>query len=95
MKASKDRPNIVSVQLSPKEGQARRCVREARHVHQDIVGRLISWFVELDRTEQSIVLGQVEEADVCDLAELLKSRGRKTASARPSTKARRGRKASR
>ena len=41
-----------------------------------LLGRLIEWFVELDKTEQSIVLKQVEVADVNDLAALLQRRRR-------------------
>jgi len=41
-----------------------------------LLGRLIAWFEELDRTEQSIVLGQVETADMRSLAELVLERRR-------------------
>ena len=41
-----------------------------------LLGRLITWFVELDKTEQSIVLGQVEDSDVKSLSELVSRRQR-------------------
>ena len=36
-----------------------------------LLGRLIVWFVERDRTEQSIILRQVEAQDTQGLAEIL------------------------
>ena len=82
MKASKQRPNIVSVHLSP-EAKARLgnvCSKRGMSIKM-LLGRLICWFVELDRTEQSIVLGQVEAADVKSLAQLITQRAPKPKSA--------------
>ena len=76
MKATKQRPNIVSVHLSP-EAKAKLddvCANRGMSIKM-LLGRLIAWFVELDRTEQSIVLGQVEESDVKSLAEMVAARG--------------------
>ncbi len=76
--SEKKRPNIVSVHLSP-EAKASLddvCARRGMSIKM-LLGRLITWFVELDRTEQSIVLGQVEDADVKSLAEMLRHRGPK------------------
>jgi hypothetical protein len=39
-----------------------------------LLGRLIEWFVDLDKTEQSIVLGLVEEEDIKGLAEMVLTR---------------------
>ena len=73
--AVKQRPNIVSVHLSPEAKGKLDDVCEKRGMSiKMLLGRLIVWFVELDRTEQSIVLGQVEDQDVKHLAELLLTR---------------------
>ncbi|GAF84842.1 unnamed protein product, partial [marine sediment metagenome] len=54
-----------------------------------LLGRLIEWFVELDKTEQSIVLGLVEEEDVKGLAEMVLTRRRTGKAARKPTRKRR------
>jgi hypothetical protein len=72
MNTAKKRPHIVSVHLAP-EAKAKLnqvCAKRGMTI-KNLLGRLIDWFVTLDRTEQSIVLGQVEDADVKQLAELL------------------------
>jgi len=86
-KRDKKRPDIVSVHLSP-ESKARLdnvCVKRGMTIKR-LLGRLIEWFVELDRTEQSIVLGLVEDDDVRGLAEMVITRrsggSKKTARAR-------------
>lgn len=69
------RPNIVSVHLSPEAKQQLDDVCGARGMTiKTLLGRLICWFVELDRTEQSIVLKQVEDSDVKNLASMLMTR---------------------
>jgi hypothetical protein len=92
MKASKQRPNIVSVHLSPeaKAGLDNVCANRGMSI-KTLLGRLICWFVELDRTEQSIVLGQVEEADVKSLAQMISQRARRPRSASPAKKRTRAR----
>jgi hypothetical protein len=80
------RPNIVSVHLSP-EAKAKLdqvCAKRGMSIKM-LLGRLIIWFVELDRTEQSIVLGQVEAADVQTLASMLLRRVSKPAARSPGT----------
>ena len=78
MKAAKQRPNIVSVHLSPEAKARLDDVRIKRGMSiKMLLGRLICWFVELDRTEQSIVLGLVEEADVKSLAQMITRRAPK------------------
>lgn len=73
--AAKQRPNIVSVHLSPEAKAKLDDVCEKRGMSiKMLLGRLIVWFVALDRTEQSIVLGQVEDQDVRFLAEMLMTR---------------------
>jgi hypothetical protein len=68
----KKRPNIVSVHLSP-QGKTRldKACADRGMTIKSLLGRLIGWFVELDKTEQSIVLGQLEQADLTTVAELL------------------------
>jgi hypothetical protein len=69
------RPNIVSVHLSPEaKGQLDDVCDRRGMTIKTLLGRLICWFVELDKTEQSIVLGQVEDVDVKQLAELVLQR---------------------
>lgn len=91
MKAAKQRPNIVSVHLSP-EAKAKLddvCARRGMSIKM-LLGRLICWFVEIDRTEQSIVLGQVEDADVKTLAQMITQRAPRPKNAnRPKKRARR------
>ena len=73
----KQRPNIVSVHLSPEGKKDLDWVCENRGMTiKTLLGRLITWFVDLDKTEQSIVLGQVEASDVKNLAELVSRRRR-------------------
>lgn len=72
---SKQRPNIVSVHLSPeaKDNLDQVCDQRGMTI-KTLLGRLIEWFVALDKTEQSIVLGQVESSDVKSLAEMILER---------------------
>lgn len=75
MKREKLRPDIVSVHLSP-ESKARLddvCFKRGMTIKR-LLGRLIEWFVDLDKTEQSIVLGLVEEEDIKGLAEMVLTR---------------------
>jgi hypothetical protein len=68
----RQRPNIVSVHLSPEAKSNLDAVCEQRGMTiKSLLGRLIEWFVELDKTEQSIVLKQVEIDDVEGLAHLV------------------------
>ena len=79
--AQKKRPNIVSVHLSPQaKTDLDRCCAERGMTIKSLLGRLITWFVVRDKTEQSIVLGQVDDADVSDIAQLLLRRGSKGSS---------------
>lgn len=85
----KVKPNIVSVHLSPEaKGDLDRVCDYRGMTIKSLLGRLITWFVALDRTEQSIVLGQVEQADIKDLAELI-TRRRSARGAATSVRARR------
>jgi hypothetical protein len=71
-KVQKKRPNIVSVLLSP-EAKAhldRVCEHRGMSIKR-LLGQLILWFVALDKTEQSVVLQQVEDVDVSDLLEMI------------------------
>jgi hypothetical protein len=73
--SEKKRPDIVSVHLSP-ESKARLddvCFRRGMTIKR-LLGRLIEWFVDLDKTEQSIVLGLVEDDDIKGLAEMVLTR---------------------
>lgn len=72
---SKLRPNIVSVHLSPEAKTDLDHVCDVRGMTiKTLLGRLITWFVALDKTEQSIILGQVEESDVKNLFDLIHRR---------------------
>jgi len=71
----KQKPDIVSVHLAP-ESKARLdqvCEKRGMTIKR-LLGRLIEWFVDLDRTEQSIVLGLVEDDDIVGLAEMVLAR---------------------
>lgn len=69
------RPNIVSVQLAPEGKERLDAVCDARGMTiKSILGRLIEWFCELDRTEQSIVLGQLAEVDIRTVTDLIRRR---------------------
>ncbi|MEP0846490.1 MAG: hypothetical protein HRF50_06660 [Phycisphaerae bacterium] len=71
----KARPDIVSVHLSPEAKQDLDDVCDLRGMTiKTLLGRLIEWFVVLDKTEQSVVLGQVEDIDVRQLAEIISRR---------------------
>ena len=74
-KKEKQRPDIVSVHLSPESKQRldEVCFKRGMTIKR-LLGRLIEWFVDLDKTEQSIVLGLVEEADIKGLAEMVITR---------------------
>jgi len=78
----KKRPNIVSVHLSP-EGKAKldKACADRGMTIKSLLGRLISWFVVLDKTEQSIVLGQLEESDVTSVADMIQHRRPKKSAA--------------
>ena len=83
MAKKKKRSNIVSVQLSP-EGKAKldKACADRGMTIKSLLGRLLDSFVALDRTEQAIVLGQVEARHVRTLADLIGERGpRKTTAA--------------
>jgi len=68
----KQRPDIVSVHLSPESKQRldEVCFKRGMTIKR-LLGRLIEWFVELDKTEQSIVLGLVEDEDIKGLADMV------------------------
>jgi len=74
-KTQKQRPNIVSVFLSP-ESKAQLdqvCAHRGMSIKM-LLGGLILWFVGLDKTEQSVVLGQVEDADMTGLLGMIDRR---------------------
>lgn len=76
-KLKKANPIIVSTGLTP-EGQQRldaTCDQRGMTI-ESLLGRLIDWLAQLDRTEQSIVLGQVEESDMPDMLDLARCRRR-------------------
>jgi len=72
-------PIIVSVQLSPEsKAQLDYACEQRGMTIKTLLGRLIGWFVSIDKTEQSIVLQQVEDHDIKSLAEMVihrKARG--------------------
>ncbi len=78
MAQQKKRPTIVSVQLTP-QGKAKldKVCADRGMTIKAVLCRLLDCFVTLDRTEQAIVLGQVEAKHVRTLADLLGRRGSK------------------
>lgn len=74
-------PDMVSVHLSARTKKLVDGVCQARGMTlKRLLGHLVTRFVALDKTEQSIVLGQVEDADREALARLvIARRAQKTA----------------
>ena len=72
MPKQRKRPDIVSFSMTPddKAKVDKACTNRGMTM-KALLGRLVSWFVTLDRTEQSIVLGQVEARHVRTLADLI------------------------
>ncbi|MFN0135807.1 MAG: hypothetical protein ACKVS9_06780 [Phycisphaerae bacterium] len=76
---------IVSVQLAAEAKRQLDNVCDERGMTiKSLLGRLISWFGSIDKTEQSIVLNQVEARDVRTLSEMLMARGGAKATKKPS-----------
>ncbi len=71
------RPNIVSIHLPP-EGKAAldKACNDRGMTIKSLLGRLIDWFVEQDKTSQAITLGQLEAKDVKGVADVMSRRGR-------------------
>ena len=70
--AQQKRSGIVSMQLSDEAKGMLDQICETRGMTiKSLLGRLIVWFNNLDRTEQSIVLGQVDPNDLRPLAEMV------------------------
>jgi len=92
MKVPKKRLNIVSVHLPPASKTAldRACAERGMTI-KSLLGRLIEWFNSMNKTEQSIVLGQVEQTDVRALAELLVRRRARGGNAKLRSAAKRAR----
>lgn len=84
MKAERKKPNIVSVHLAPEAKAALdEACRDRGMTIKSLLGRLIEWFNSMNKTEQSIVLGQVEQTDVKALAELLVQRRGRVGDVKP------------
>ena len=78
MKQARKRINIVSINLSPEsKGQLDAVCGHRGMTIKSLLGRLVSWFAERDQTEQSIILGQVEDRDAQSLTDILLKRSRK------------------
>jgi len=72
MAKQKKRPNIVTFSMTA-DDKAKfdgACAGRGMTI-KALLNRLVSWFVTLDRTGQSVVLGQVEPSDVTTLAGLI------------------------
>lgn len=69
------KPNIVSVMLPPrsKDNMDKICDERGMTI-KSLLGRLIGWFVTCDKTEQAIMLGQLEPSDSTSVADLLMRR---------------------
>lgn len=73
--AQRKRADIVSMHLSDEAKSQLDALCENRGMTiKTLLGRLIVWFNSLDKTEQSIVLGQVESDDIRGLAEMVLAR---------------------
>ena len=92
MTAQKKKPNIVSIYLAPESKAAldQACAARGMTI-KSLLGRLIEWFNTLNRTEQSIVLGQIEPTDVQALAGLLARRRAPAGGRKPRSAAKRAR----
>ena len=78
-KPQKERPDIVSILLSLEaKGQLDRVCKHRGMSIKMFLGQLIEWFVDLNMTEQSIVLGQVEDQDVISLSEMIAHRKKRS-----------------
>jgi hypothetical protein len=92
MRARKKKPDIVSVHLAPESKAALdHACQERGMTIKALLGRLIEWFNSIDKTEQSIVLGQVEQSDVRALAGLLARRRTHRGDGRTKSRARHAR----
>ncbi|GAG13117.1 unnamed protein product, partial [marine sediment metagenome] len=61
MAKQRKRPNIVSISMTPQtKAKLNKVCADRGMTIKASLGRLIDCFVALDRTEQAIVLGQVE-----------------------------------
>ena len=91
-KAKKKRPNVSSIFLDAKSRVQldRVCQKRGMGIMR-LLGELICWFVALDATEQSIVLGQVERKDVTYPLEQILQRQRRKKRARATPTPPRGR----
>ena len=66
---------IVNAALSPPSMDLfTRTCHERGMTAKSLLGRLIAWLANLDKTEQAIVLGQVDSADEVELAAILRKR---------------------
>ena len=89
MAKQKKRINIVSVHLTP-QGKAKldKVCADRGMTIKSLLGRLIDWLVQQDKTSQAIVLGQVEARDVRDLGDLIGGRSTKKTAAGAGRRAR-------
>lgn len=79
MKTQNKQQIIVSVQVPPDAKKQLDNICDDRGMTiKSLLGRLISWFGSIDKTEQSIVLGQVESSDTKSLAAMLLARQPRT-----------------
>jgi hypothetical protein len=71
-KSRKKRPNVASVYLSPAAKAQLDQVCESRGASiKALLGQLVERFLDLNVTEQSIVLGHVEQEDATGPAEMI------------------------
>ncbi len=74
-KSEKKRLDAISVFLSPQAKAQLNQVCESRGMSiKTFLGQLIEWFLDLNMTEQSIVLEHVEDEDVIGLSEMIAHR---------------------
>ncbi len=78
MAKQRKRPNTINVSMMPQtKAKLDKVCADRGMTIKSLLGRLLEGFFALDRTEQAIVLGQVEARDVRTLADLIGRRGPK------------------
>jgi hypothetical protein len=72
------KPVIVSVDMPPKDKQALDRICDIRGMTiKSVLGRLIDWFGALDKTDQAVILGQIETRDIKGLSRVNMNKPRK------------------
>lgn len=74
----KKKPVIVSVDMPPQDKQGLDGICDNRGMTiKAVLGRLIDWFAALDKTDQAVILGQIETQDIKGLSRGIRNKPRK------------------